>query len=166
MSTENNVVELSPKEEEKEVYEPIFGSDELLSEILFVVGIVEIDPDARIEMLKAIDVHAAITWECAQEDKAKEIEKGLKGEKNKKGEIKNNYHLVRRGDQVDVVVSFKVDDDKQLHHVFEAQRHLRELGISFDTGFGFGQRDWELNLNYSGPIKVTFTEKKKEPVDW
>jgi len=48
----------------------------------------------------------------------------------------------------------KVDMDK-LH---EIEKLFGELGIHFDTGAGFGYRDWEWDWSLSGPIEITVFE--------
>jgi hypothetical protein len=37
----------------------------------------------------------------------------------------------------------------ELDIVFEEEMRLADLGIVFDTGYGFGQRDWELDWSLS-----------------
>jgi hypothetical protein len=63
-------------------------------------------------------------------------------------------------------VLIQIDINKvNIADVFEAEAALRKLGISFDTGSGFGFRDWELDSSLTGPMNVYFKgfkdEKKK-----
>ena len=42
-----------------------------------------------------------------------------------------------------------------LNKLFQIEKLFLELGINFDTGGGFGGRDWEWDWSLSGPIKLT-----------
>jgi|WetSurSiteA1Bulk_404760.scaffolds.fasta_scaffold00030_13 hypothetical protein len=55
----------------------------------------------------------------------------------------------------------KLGQDK-LHKLFQAEKLLNEIGISFDTGGGFGGRDWEWDWSLKGPVKVYFKELKED----
>ena len=46
----------------------------------------------------------------------------------------------------------KVDMEK----LFEIERLMREMGVSFDTGAGCGCREWEWDWSLEGPVKVEF----------
>ena len=52
----------------------------------------------------------------------------------------------------------KVDMEK----LFELERLMRELGVSFDTGAGCCWRDWEWDWSLKGPVKVEFCCLKKD----
>jgi len=39
--------------------------------------------------------------------------------------------------------------------LFQIEKLFLEIGVSFDTGAGFGGRDWEWDWSLSGPIKLT-----------
>jgi aminopeptidase-like protein len=41
-------------------------------------------------------------------------------------------------------------NEDNIEKIFEAERLLRELGITFDTGYGCGVRDWELDWSLKG----------------
>lgn len=45
----------------------------------------------------------------------------------------------------------KIDVQK----LFQVEKLLSEMGITFDTGAGFGYRDWEWDWSLEGPVKVT-----------
>jgi hypothetical protein len=45
----------------------------------------------------------------------------------------------------------KVDINK----VFEIERLLHKIGVHFDTGAGFGFRDWNWDYSLTGPVSVT-----------
>jgi len=47
---------------------------------------------------------------------------------------------------------------QKLHQIEEL---LLEIGVSFDTGAGFGNRDWEWDWSLKGPVMV-FHKKFKE----
>lgn len=46
-----------------------------------------------------------------------------------------------------------------LKKIFEIEKKLLEIGISFDTGAGCGFRDWEWDWSLKGPVKVTHKSK-------
>lgn len=60
-----------------------------------------------------------------------------------------------RGREAEVRLEFKVTDKDKL---FEIEKLLRELGVSFDSGYDFGEkrRDWEMDWSLKGPVKVIF----------
>ncbi len=77
-------------------------------------------------------------------------------------------HLVWHGDEIDVRVTLK--DLGALHgagtsldRVFEVQRLLSEMGITFDSGSGPHGRDWEWDFSLSGPISVQFDRSAARP---
>lgn len=101
-------------------------------------------------------------------------------------------YLVWYGDELDVTISFtdeslelvsnkeaeaELTDDKKkkkklrseaqaqlnVSYVSEAESMLRRAGIKFDTGTGFGGRDWEFDWSLSGPVHVSFRGKAKAP---
>ena len=83
--------------------------------------------------------------------------------------------LVWPGSQVDVTITFiedclAVDEEggeafRKLFSggLFEIEKHLHEMGISFDKGMGGGGRDWEWDWSLSGPIKVSFRGRAGHP---
>jgi len=66
-----------------------------------------------------------------------------------------------RGQEAEVRLEFKVDDKDKL---FEIEKLLRELGVSFDTGYDFGEkrRDWEMDWSLRGLVKVIFIRFTKD----
>lgn len=46
---------------------------------------------------------------------------------------------------------------------YEIERRLNELGIEFDTGLGFGGRDWEWDWSLRGPIHIKFRGRSRKP---
>ena len=52
--------------------------------------------------------------------------------------------------------------DDMLDRAFEAQAALSELGVGFDTGTGFGWRDWELDWSLHGMTAEQVIEWVKE----
>jgi len=91
-------------------------------------------------------------------------------------------HLVWHGDELDVRVTWRFqaldpmtgDTDlqaaigKALHQfnsgvVFEIERALAEHGVRFDTGMGYGGRDWEWDWSLRGPVSVTFVGRASKP---
>lgn len=71
------------------------------------------------------------------------------------------WRIVHRGDLVDVGIGIACPDDESLRKVFAVEKCLHEMGIHFDTGFGCGQRDWEMDYSLSGPIEIYFKKIKK-----
>jgi len=47
---------------------------------------------------------------------------------------------------------------KQLNsgHLFEVERMISDIGISFDKGIGLNGRDWEMDWSLDGPINISF----------
>ncbi len=89
-------------------------------------------------------------------------------------------YLVWWNDELDVTVTFSQDklpviemhpsDDpaKAFKPLFsgafaDIERNLRELGIEFDKGMGFGGRDWEWDWSLKGPISVRFRGRASRP---
>lgn len=74
-------------------------------------------------------------------------------------------YLVWEGDEIDVGVTLKglgaIGGNPS--QVWEAQRALNEMGISFDTGSGLHGRDWEWDWSLKGPISVRFRRRAKNP---
>jgi hypothetical protein len=52
---------------------------------------------------------------------------------------------------------------KDLDTLFEIEKKFREIGITFDTGGGMGQRDWEWDFSLNGPVKIYLI--KEYPID-
>ncbi len=52
-----------------------------------------------------------------------------------------------------------------LQEAYKAEDELTELGVDFDTGAGFGMRDWELDWSLDGmtPEQVRDWLKEKYP---
>lgn len=45
--------------------------------------------------------------------------------------------------------------------IIHIEELLREVGIDFDRGSGFGCRDWQWDWSLSGPVQVTHLDKKE-----
>lgn len=89
--------------------------------------------------------------------------------------------IVWHGDEIDVRLTFtenRLPDlqttspqeavlvgARRLHSgsFFEAEKHLRECGIRFDTGLGPDGRDWELDWSLDGPLRVRFIGRASRP---
>lgn len=63
--------------------------------------------------------------------------------------------------QVLIEIDTRLMTKEQRDTLFEIEKKLLTLGISFDTGFGGGMRHWEFDWSLKGPIKVI---PKKEKV--
>ena len=79
--------------------------------------------------------------------------------------------LVWHGDEIDAVVTFSqdtLDPDDPMRGLFsgglfEIEKQLRHMGITFDTGQGCDGRDWEWDWSLSGPISLRFQGRAKNP---
>lgn len=67
-------------------------------------------------------------------------------------------HLVH-----DVGIHFNLDDSRvTLEKIQDIERLFHEMGITFDTGAGSGERDWFFDWSLKGPIKVSIQERKND----
>jgi len=66
--------------------------------------------------------------------------------------------------EVEVGIHFNIStmSEEQLDKLFKVEQLLRELGVSFDTGAGNGERDWEWDWSLQGPVHVTFDKMVKD----
>lgn len=53
-------------------------------------------------------------------------------------------------EKCEVLIQIPITSEEQLDHLFEAEKHLREAGVSFDTGCGCGMRDWKFDWSLAG----------------
>ena len=71
--------------------------------------------------------------------------------------------------EVEVRIGFdtKKMTKEQLGKLFEVQKLLSEIGVTFDTGFDCGskERDWEWDWSLKGPVKVFFVRFVDENPD-
>lgn len=84
-------------------------------------------------------------------------------------------YLVWHGDEIDVGVTFfnfplqeGLDLEGAYRHlhsgkIHEIEKALRDVGVTFDKGMGFGGRDWEWDWSLEGPISVSFRRRAKRP---
>jgi len=56
----------------------------------------------------------------------------------------------KNNNTVNVRVKFRNLTEKQMEHLFEAERQLNLAGVEFDTGAGPCGRDWELDWSLRG----------------
>lgn len=59
---------------------------------------------------------------------------------------------------IEVHISIPCEGEK-LEHILEAEKHLRKAGVTFDTGYGFGCRDWELDWSLKGAYVTKIRDK-------
>lgn len=45
--------------------------------------------------------------------------------------------------------------------IIHIEELLRDVGIDFDRGSGFGYRDWQWDWSLSGPVQVTHLDEKE-----
>jgi hypothetical protein len=66
--------------------------------------------------------------------------------------------------ECEVTIQFDMSKlgEEGMKHLFDAERSLRKAGITFDTGGGFGGRDWEWDWSLEGPVTVRFLKFKGE----
>lgn len=69
-------------------------------------------------------------------------------------------HIIFRQNEIEAHISFELDkiDPEKL---FQIEKLLGEMGISFDTGCGCGYRDWFADYSLIGPMHITFARKRK-----
>jgi len=65
---------------------------------------------------------------------------------------------------IPVCASFAVESNDTLNRIFEAERELMQNGITFDTGFGFGRRDWQFEM-HEPDIRKRIVELAKHIAD-
>jgi len=99
------------------------------------------------------------SWKTAALDdrsEAEEIELEFEWDKETQFPFLKNERDKNR--EVEVSVHFDMSQlgDDGMEKLFEAERLLGEIGITFDTGVGGGSRDWEWDWSLSGPVTVTF----------
>jgi len=69
-----------------------------------------------------------------------------------------------RENEVEVGIHFdmSVMTNKQLDKLFQAEQLLNDIGITFDTSVGGGERDWDWDWSLKGPVNVTFRRMVKD----
>jgi len=60
-----------------------------------------------------------------------------------------------------VIISFDMEALGQdgLKTLFEIEKKLQEIGITFDTGAGFGKRDWQWDYSLEGPVEINIVDQ-------
>lgn len=60
----------------------------------------------------------------------------------------------------EILISFNIEKlgPKGLSTLFEIEKKFLEIGISFDTGAGCGERDWQWDWSLKGPVKINILE--------
>jgi len=60
--------------------------------------------------------------------------------------------------KTEVVIQFDVNKlgTEGMEKLHEIETLFMEMGITFDTGFGFGCRDWQWDWSLKGPVKVVY----------
>jgi hypothetical protein len=79
--------------------------------------------------------------------------------------------LVWLGDEVDVTITFSEDTIRQddpfaglfSGGLYDIQKRLCEMGVTFDTGCGCEGRDWEFDWSLEGPVRVKFRGRARNP---
>jgi hypothetical protein len=54
----------------------------------------------------------------------------------------------------DILIQFDINK-VPIEKIFKIEELLQEIGVTFDTGAGFGSRDWMWDFSLEGPVKVT-----------
>jgi hypothetical protein len=69
-----------------------------------------------------------------------------------------------KDNEVEVGIHFdmSVMTKEQINKLFQAQKLLNEIGITFDTGADGKQRDWEWDWSLKGPVHVSFRRMSKD----
>jgi len=65
--------------------------------------------------------------------------------------------------EVEVLIQFDLTklDQKKRDKLFKIEKLLYDIGVTFDTGAGFGGRDWEWDWSLKGPVKVYLKKTKR-----
>lgn len=66
--------------------------------------------------------------------------------------------------EIEATIGLRLSTKDQFNKLAEVERLLSELGVAFDTGYGFGQRDWEWDWSLRGPVHVRFVRARKKPI--
>jgi len=66
--------------------------------------------------------------------------------------------------ECDVLVQLDLSQ-LDIKDIIEVEKAFQKIGITFDTGAGFGYRDWEWDFSLKGPINVYFQQFKDEGED-
>lgn len=65
--------------------------------------------------------------------------------------------------EAEVLIQFDLINmtDLQREKLEKIESLFHDMGIRFDTGCGFGGRDWEWDWSLKGPVKVYFKKIKR-----
>jgi len=65
--------------------------------------------------------------------------------------------------EVEVLIQFDLTklDQKKRDKLFKIEKLLYDIGVTFDSGAGFGGRDWEWDWSLKGPVKVYLKKTKR-----
>lgn len=66
-------------------------------------------------------------------------------------------------DECEILIAFDLSRVTP-EQVRKAEKALQELGVSFDTGTGCGERHWEWDYSLSGPVMVRYKRRGKRNV--
>lgn len=66
---------------------------------------------------------------------------------------------------VEVYIGIPLKSREQLQYILEAEKLLEKAGITFDTGTGFGFRDWQFDWSLSGAVVYKIRDKKDNEVE-
>ena len=85
---------------------------------------------------------------------ARKSRKSRKSKKSRKGS-----GLRRTIDAVQI--TFGPLTNEQMRKLYKIEDLLGEIGVTFDTGQGYGGRDWMWDFSLDGPVRVKHLEKIK-----
>ena len=63
-----------------------------------------------------------------------------------------------------IIISFDLNKlgDEGRDKLFKIERIFRDIGVTFDTGAGFGNRDWCWDFSLKGPVSINLVNKVEE----
>jgi hypothetical protein len=65
--------------------------------------------------------------------------------------------------KTEIIIQFDVNKlgDEGMEKLHQIEKLFMEMGITFDTGFGFGYRDWQWDWSLKGPVKSSLARRHK-----
>lgn len=84
--------------------------------------------------------------------------------------VANPNEVRERAEQPEWHVTLEIDiaemSESDLKKLSQAEMLLSEIGIHFDTGSGFGKRDWELDWSLKGATTKVHRASECHPREW
>jgi len=66
-----------------------------------------------------------------------------------------------------IIISFDLEKlgDEGRAKLFKIEKMFLDIGVSFDTGAGFGKRHWEWDWSLKGPVSINLVNKAEEQLE-